>query len=69
MVNKRLGKRRRGQVKARPIQGAIDRQAQIDRKERTNQRQRLCRQKKQATKKIANNFRRRLDALDITQDA
>jgi len=32
MVNKRLGKRRRGQVKARPIQGAIDRQAQIDRR-------------------------------------
>jgi hypothetical protein len=29
MVNKRLGKRRRGKVKARPIQGAIDRQAQI----------------------------------------
>ncbi len=39
MANKRLGKRRRRQVRARPIQHAIDNQAQIDGRDRANQKQ------------------------------
>jgi hypothetical protein len=47
MANKRLGERRRGQV----IQCAIDHQVQIDWRERTNQKQCLCKQKKKLPKK------------------